>query len=111
MNNEMINASNMALHKFLINNNSGRGINNGCCLYLKNRTIFVLKDDVVIGRYNTTISICNHIPSLNLYLGIEDDKIVETLFQKAFLWPTKYFFEYSDGILSFDFNDKKIKIF
>lgn len=104
--------SDSAIFDFLRFNNDGRGINNGGFLTLYNKTVIVYKGNNLTQKFDDVeISIRTDIPSGHFYLCFDDDDIVNSVFHKAFIWPTKYNFDFNGGRLNIDFENLKIEIF
>lgn len=98
---------NQALHKYMTDNNNGRGIQNGGSITFPDKTIKVFKSGEQIASFLSDVSIQDNIGPGYFCLVIENQEEITSVAGKIFFWPTKYIITYN-GFLTIE--DESIKI-
>ena len=98
---------NQAIHQYMCDNNSERGIQNGGSITFSDRTIKVLKDGNQVATFISDVSIEDKIGPGYFCVVIENQEEITPVAGKIFFWPTKYIIKY-DGFLTIE--DEEIKI-
>lgn len=99
---------NMALYKFILDNNNNFGIQFGGSVLFAKRVIKIIKNENLIDTFISDVSIQDNIGSEMLCLVIENQKVIQEYAGKMFFLPSKYMIRYNYGMLTIE--DVEIKV-
>jgi hypothetical protein len=102
------NISNQSIFDYIRYANKGKGyINNS--VVLKNQKISIFEDGHFFDSCASDIQVTEDIPSGNYHLTLLSDSH-RSCFHNCIFWATKYNFQFTDNVLSFNIEGKRIEI-